>query len=180
MPQSSWFDLIAAIRGIKCTSIYFIGENIHPMSTFTIWICFLSRKWLGICADHFQNLEIMQTGLNHRTTIQKWPMTGLLIAIITLVSWTIPAPTITVDEKYYARLFEKQLGEMLYVEQNMAIKLEELQQVVRRKELKEALVQHQKETMVQADRIRMIYEMLGVEPTPGTSAGYDGIVRIMI
>lgn len=107
-------------------------------------------------------------------------MTGLLIAIITLVSWTIPAPTITVDEKYYARLFEKQLGEMLYVEQNMAIKLEELQQVVRRKELKEALVQHQKETMVQADRIRMIYEMLGVEPTPGTSAGYDGIVRIMI
>jgi ferritin-like metal-binding protein YciE len=99
------------------------------------------------------------------------PAIGVLVAGMALVSWT------TVNEKgEHARLFEMQLGEMLYVEETMAKKLEKMQPMAKSKELQEALSTHQRETVQQAERLRQVFKHVNKEAKATSSAGYDGIM----
>ncbi len=109
-----------------------------------------------------------------------WLTTFTLIIAIGLISWTTSnAPDTAMKDPPadVERMFEMQLSEMLYVEENMARKLDELQQLAQRSELKEALRKHREETMAQADRIRKIYGVMGKEGRPTPCAAYDGTMK---
>ena len=117
---------------------------------------------------------------NYSSKSVSWLTTITLITAIGLISWSTSNGQATFSKESnadHARLFEMQLSEMLYVEENMARKLDELQTVVKRSELKEALRKHREETAAQAERIQRIYAVIGKEAKPTPCGAYDGLMK---